>query len=257
MQRFTPREERNYGRTSRGSCEARAAHPARVSGMEKGRLSGALLQCYETTVARQPFSALAARRERRVLFVSSVAVLLLAAAPLPPLVDPAVDPAPVLELAAPPDEVLAPEPMLPPLDVPDPGVVVPGLAAPISPALVPGPMRPALSESAGEPCAAYAPATAADMQPATTANMSFLITYLPKKVDAATPPHGRGHRAFSNCCARAVKSESGPLPLLFFRQRALDHAVHDIAPGLPLELPQVRIGPVVRELLFVPRRRPD
>jgi hypothetical protein len=79
----------------------------------------------------------------------------LAAAPLLPLVEPADDDPPVVELAAPVPVVL-----LPPLDAPmpeplvDPGVVAPGFAAPISPALVPGPARPALSVSAGEPCAA-------------------------------------------------------------------------------------------------------
>jgi hypothetical protein len=97
-------------------------------------------------------------------------VLLLAAAPL--LV--------VLELAAVP-EVAPPLRAAAPAPVPALGVVVPGFAAPISPAAVPGPARPALSVSAGEPCAAYAPATAADMQPAINANMSFLIPYLPKK----------------------------------------------------------------------------
>jgi hypothetical protein len=95
-------------------------------------------------------------------------MLLLAVAPL--LV--VLELAPVVEVAPP---LRAPAP------APAPGVVVAGLAAPISPAAVPGPVRPALSVSAGEPCAAYAPATAADMQPAINANMSFLITYLPKK----------------------------------------------------------------------------
>jgi hypothetical protein len=42
-------------------------------------------------------------------------------------------------------------------------------------------MRPALSESAGEPDAAYALATAADMQPAINVNMSFFISDLPKR----------------------------------------------------------------------------
>jgi hypothetical protein len=97
---------------------------------------------------------------------------LLAAALLPPDVAPAVLPAEGLELAAP--EVLAPAP---PFDMPPPapGAVGDGFAAPISPADVPGPARPALSVSAGDPCAAYAPATAADMHPATNANMSFFI----------------------------------------------------------------------------------
>jgi hypothetical protein len=110
----------------------------------------------------QPFEALAARRER---FAFGSSVLLLAAALL--LV--------VLELAP----VLGPTG---PLRAPAPGVVGGGFAAPISPAVVPGPARPALSVSAGEPCAAYAPATEADMHPAINANMSFLIPYLPKKV---------------------------------------------------------------------------
>ena len=96
---------------------------------------------------------------------------------LPPVLDPDMLP-PVLELAAPVvPAVLEPIP-LPPFDIPPvvPGVVGVGLAAPISPAAVPGPARPALSVSAGDPAAAYAPATATDMQPATNANMSFLIT---------------------------------------------------------------------------------
>jgi hypothetical protein len=128
----------------------------------------------------QPFSALAARRERRA-FGSSPPVLLLASAPPPIELDPAVLPdvdpplMPELELAP----LRAPAP-------PAPGAVVPGFAAPISPADVPGPARPALSASAGEPCAAYAPATAADMHPATNATMSFLIAYLPKWLNAAT-----------------------------------------------------------------------
>jgi hypothetical protein len=115
-------------------------------------------------------------------------VLLLAAAPPPIELDPAVlpevDPPLMPELDPPlmPELELAP-PFAPPLIPAPPGAVVPGLAAPISPADVPGPARPALSVSAGEPCAAYAPATAADMQPATNATMSFLIAYLPKMVE--------------------------------------------------------------------------
>jgi hypothetical protein len=111
----------------------------------------------------QPFDA----RARRPFRGSSVPLLELAAAPLEPVV--ALAPVPVVALldAAPP--FVEPGPALP-------GV---GCAAPISPAAVPGPMRPALSVSAGDPCAAYAPATAADMQPATNANMSFFIPDLP------------------------------------------------------------------------------
>ena len=103
-------------------------------------------------------------------------LLVPAAALLPPDVELDMLPAPVLELAVPAvPAVLAPAP---PFDMPPPapGVVGVGFAAPISPAAVPGPARPALSVSAGDPCAAYAPATAADMHPATTANMSFLIS---------------------------------------------------------------------------------
>jgi hypothetical protein len=51
-------------------------------------------------------------------------------------------------------------------------------------------MRPALSESAGEPDAAYALATAADMQPAINVNMSFFIpTSRRESFRAATPVH--------------------------------------------------------------------
>jgi hypothetical protein len=80
---------------------------------------------------------------------------------------PVVAPAPVVVLAPAPVVPAAPE-----------GV---GLAAPASPIAVPGPARPALSVSAGDPDAAYAPAIAADMHPATSANMSFFISDLPNK----------------------------------------------------------------------------
>lgn len=87
-------------------------------------------------------------------------------------------PPPAVEEEAPVPVVLevAPVPVL------DLAPVVPGAllggfgsTAPISPAAVPGPMRPALSESAGEPDAAYAP-TATDMQLAINANVSFFIS---------------------------------------------------------------------------------
>jgi hypothetical protein len=118
-----------------------------------------------------------------VLLESSVPVVALADEPLVPLValDPVpvvVAPVPVVVLAAP---AVAPRlPIAPPLSAP------PGFTAPCSPAAVPGPMRPALSVSAGDPDAAYAPATVADMHPAINANMSFLISNLPNK--NITPP---------------------------------------------------------------------
>jgi hypothetical protein len=154
----------------------------------------------------QPFEA---RALRRLLLPVSLPVPLLAPALLPPVPELAEEPpapAPVLELDAPalPDELLAPLPMLPPLPlfdapVPDVPAAPPlGFAAPISPADVPGPMRPALSASAGDPCAAYAPVTAADMQPATNANMSLFIRTSRKKLSAATPPHGRGQRGLAS-----------------------------------------------------------
>jgi translation initiation factor IF-2 len=105
-----------------------------------------------------------------------------AEAPPAPVV--ALAPEPVLLAADPPAPAPAPvvedapvEPLLVPV-VPAVPLAVPlgvGFAAPISPAAVPGPARPALSVSAGEPDAAYAPATAADMQPATNVNMSLFI----------------------------------------------------------------------------------
>jgi hypothetical protein len=107
-----------------------------------------------------------ARRER-LPFGSSVP--LLADAPL--LV--VLELAPVLELGPLPVPEAAPIPLVPAL----PGV---GSAAPIWPAAVPAPARPALSVSAGEPWAAYAPVTATDMQPAIKTRVSFLMTYLPK-----------------------------------------------------------------------------
>jgi hypothetical protein len=154
-------------------------HPA---GHNRGRTGARAFQKKGRPLGRpvrvaldQPFSALAARRERLPDFGSSAPLLLAAApplvllelapAPMPPLVLP---PAPVLELAP-------PLRLLPPMPPPAPGEVVPGFAAPCSPAALPAPARPALSVSAGEPCAAYAPATAADIQPATNTIMSFFI----------------------------------------------------------------------------------
>jgi hypothetical protein len=133
-------------------------------------------------VVDQPFDARAALRERRLPLVSSEPAPLIALE-LPPPVLEAAEPAPVVDVPAAPD-VLAPAPIapLPLFDAPPPGAVGAGFAAPISPADVPGPARPALSVSAGDPCAAYAPATAADMQPATNANMSFLIITSRKKL---------------------------------------------------------------------------
>jgi hypothetical protein len=144
----------------------------------------------------QPLDARAARRDRRPLPVSlapvsddaelPLDVLGPAPAVLPPM-PPA--PAPVDELAP---ALLRDEPLVPPV-VPD----LSGFAAPICPAAVPAPARPALSVSAGEPCAAYAPATAADIAPATSAIMSFLIACLPKvEIDCRdTSSRGRGHTA--------------------------------------------------------------
>jgi hypothetical protein len=80
-------------------------------------------------------------------------------------------PAPVvLEVAPVPRVLLELAPVVP-------GALLGGVGsvAPCCPAAVPGPMRPALSESAGEPDAAYAP-TATDMQPAINANVSFFIS---------------------------------------------------------------------------------
>jgi hypothetical protein len=121
----------------------------------------------------QPFEARAALR-LRLPFVSSV--VLADAALEPPVVLPEVllapplPPAPVLDVA--PPAVPAREPVVPPAELAPPLV---GSAAPISPAAVPGPARPALSVSAGDPCAAYAPATAPDMQSASRPNLSFLM----------------------------------------------------------------------------------
>ena len=115
---------------------------------------------------------------------------MVADAPPAPVV--ALAPEPVLLAAEPPAPAPAPapvvedapvEPLLVPVvpavpAVPAVPLAVPlgvGFDAPISPAAVPGPARPALSVSAGEPDAAYAPATAADMQPATNVNMSLFI----------------------------------------------------------------------------------
>jgi hypothetical protein len=105
-------------------------------------------------------------------------------AELPPLVVVELAPAPMLPPAPAPADELAPAP----LRLAPPALPGVGSAAPICPAAVPGPARPALSVSAGDPCAAYAPATAADMAPAISAIMSFLITCLPKiELKTATP----------------------------------------------------------------------
>jgi hypothetical protein len=133
--------------------------------------------------------------------------MLLPAAALEPLLvlDAALPPAGALDDAAPPAGALAAAPALPPFVIPPPapGAVVDGFAAPISPAVVPGPARPALSVSAGEPAAAYAPATAADMQPATNANMSFLISTSRKKVIPRLF-RGRGQQGISNGYAQRM-----------------------------------------------------
>lgn len=122
-------------------------------------------------------------------------VLADAEAPLPPVVADA--PVPVeLEAPLPIDEPLVEAPL--PIDDEEPPFIPlplpvlppfmllpPGFDAPISPAAVPGPARPALSVSAGEPCAAYAPATATDRQPATNVTISFFISDLPCEFKSA------------------------------------------------------------------------
>jgi hypothetical protein len=118
----------------------------------------------------QPFSARAARRLRRALRLP-VSVEALADEPLvslAALVPPPVPPAVLLD---------APALGLRRLDAPAPAPVelASGFAAPCWPAAVPGPARPALSVSAGDPDAAYAPLTAADMQPAIKTTRSFFI----------------------------------------------------------------------------------
>jgi hypothetical protein len=118
----------------------------------------------------QPFDARAARRLRRALR-SPVSVAVLADEPL---VSVDVLGPPALVLDAP--EFASPRLMpLPPVELAS------GLDAPCWPAAVPGPARPALSVSAADPDAAYAPATAADMHPAINVTKSFLIRDLPNK----------------------------------------------------------------------------
>jgi hypothetical protein len=145
---------------------------------KKGRLAAPWIRT--GSFANQPFDARAALRER--LDLPSSPMPLPAVALLPVVLEPVVALEPVVELAAPavPAPALVPAPVaaLPLFDagaVDVPALPGDGSAAPIWPAAVPGPMRPALSESAGEPAAAYAPATAADMQPATNAIMTFFI----------------------------------------------------------------------------------
>jgi hypothetical protein len=137
---------------------------------------GALFRCAKQAARDQPLEARAPRRVRRT-FGSSV--LLAADAPLerPPV------PAALLELSLPVPAV----PLAPLLDVApllaapdrDPLALDPapalGSDAPNWPADVPGSARPALSVSAGEPCAACAPAMVADKQAATNANVSLLM----------------------------------------------------------------------------------
>jgi hypothetical protein len=108
-----------------------------------------------------------------------------AEAPPAPVLAPEVPAlAPLVLLAAPLFDMLLPPAL--------PGV---GSTAPDCPADVPGGWRPALSLSAGDPAAAYAPATPADMQPATNANMSFLISTSRKSGcrDSSMRPRTRGH----------------------------------------------------------------
>jgi hypothetical protein len=132
----------------------------------------------------QPFSARAARRLRLDLG-SSVPVAALADEPLVPLV--VLEPVPVVVAPVPAAAPVVVLPAVAPrLPIAPPLSGAPGFTAPCSPAAVPGPWRPALSESAGDPDAAYAPATPADMHPAINANMSFLISDLPIK--DITPP---------------------------------------------------------------------
>jgi len=117
----------------------------------------------------QPFSARAARRLRRDLpLVLPVSVDALADDPLVSVavLAPAVPPALLLDAPA-----LAPRLLIPALPV----LLASGFAAPCCPAAVPVPARPALSVSAGDPDAAYAPATAADIAPATNATRTFLM----------------------------------------------------------------------------------
>ena len=141
---------------------------------------------------------MAARRARRPLRGSSPPVPALAAAPPEPLV--ALAPEPLLEAPVLLPAVLEPAPIeeLPLLAEPllmlelslepvlEPALVPEGAAAPD-----PGPdsARPALSGSPGVPVAAYAPATAADMHPATNANMSLFIPDLPRFKGYKAPRH--------------------------------------------------------------------
>jgi hypothetical protein len=138
-----------------------------------------LFLCTNTGITRnQPFEA---RPPRRVRLTFGSSVLLDADAPLdPPLVPALLLEVPLLVPALPVAPVLEVAPLVPARDrVPLALVSAPafvGSAAPIWPADVPGPARPALSVSAGDPCAACAPATAADTQTATNANVSFLMS---------------------------------------------------------------------------------
>jgi hypothetical protein len=97
-------------------------------------------------------------------------------AELPVVLPPAPAPAPAAPLVWP--ELMLDPVVLLPID-PVPGVPLgpPGFTAPSWPAVVDGGRRPALSDVPGPGCdCANAPATAADMQPASTASMTFLIT---------------------------------------------------------------------------------
>jgi hypothetical protein len=139
--------------------------------------------------------ARAALRLRRVLG-SSVPALADALEPplIPALLEPPVPLDPMLELEPPvplePPELLVldrvpvPAPLL--LELPP---LLLGSAAPIWPAAVLGLARPALSVSAGDPCAAYAPANAADMHTATKPNVSFLM-HTSRISDPACSPFG-------------------------------------------------------------------
>lgn len=100
-------------------------------------------------------------------------VPVVALAPLPELDAPALLPVVLEPLPIDEPPLLAPE-LIPELE--------PGLAGDEGVAPDPGPdrARPALSGSLGVPVAAYAPATAADMHPATNANMSLFIPDLPR-----------------------------------------------------------------------------
>jgi hypothetical protein len=139
---------------------------------------------YKRSISDQPFEARAARRLRRAFGVP-VSVDELADEPVVSVVvlDPVVPPALLLDAPA-----FAPRRPMLLLVLPAPVLLASGFDAPCWPAAVPGPARPALSVSAGDPEAAYAPATVADMHPAINATQSFLIQTSRIKVWPRTAP---------------------------------------------------------------------